>query len=99
LRQDMRSVVHRYLILVHRFQQCALRLGCGAIDFIRQHDVGEDRSGPELEAVGLLAVDTDADDVGRQHVRSKLDAMKSAVERAGQGVRQGRLSYAGHVFD
>src|SRR6202040_3703343 len=39
----------RYLPLLHRFEHGGLGLGCGAIDFVAEHDVGENRTGLEME--------------------------------------------------
>ena len=41
----------------------------------------------------------DADHVARQQVRSELDALKRAVERTRQRLRQRRLAHAGNVFN
>ena len=43
------------LPLLHRFEQGALHLGGGAVDFVGQHEVGEDRAelGGELAAFWL----------------------------------------------
>ena len=40
----IRLVAERDLPLLHRFEQRALHFGGRAIDFIREHDVGEDRA-------------------------------------------------------
>ena len=65
--------VDRDLALLHAFEQRRLRLGGGAVDLVAQHDVGEDRAGPELEVALLLVEDVDAGDVGGQQVGRELD--------------------------
>jgi len=45
-----------HLPLFHRLEQGALRLRGGAVDFVRQQNLTEDRSGQEAE-IGPLAVE------------------------------------------
>ena len=99
LRQLVRVVVHGHLRFVHGFQQRRLRLRRRAIDFVRQDDVGENRSGLEIESLLDLIEDAGAHHVGGQQVRSKLDALERAVEGVRQRLRQRRLAHARHVFD
>ncbi len=70
----------------------------GAIDFVDQHDVGEQRPGLEAEAPFFLIVDGDADDVGRQEIGGALNAAKIQANTARKRERQGRLADARHVF-
>ena len=60
LGQRIGAVVHRHLIFIHRFQQRALGFGRGAVDFVRQDDVGKDGARAEFEALGGLAENADA---------------------------------------
>ena len=62
-------------------------------------DVGEDRAGPELEALGGPVPHADADDVGRQQVGRELDAAVVGVDRRGERLGQRGLADAGHVLD
>ena len=59
-------VADGHLALLHGFQQGALHLGRGTVDFICQDEIGEDGAFPDLELLFLLAVDQRADKVGRQ---------------------------------
>ena len=93
LRQPMRLIVHGDLRFVHRFEQRRLRLGRRAIDFVGEHDIGEDRPGLELERLRRGIEHADAGDVGRQQIRSELDALKRALEGAGQRLRQRGLAH------
>ena len=43
-RQFVSDAVSRDLMFFHRFQQCALRLGGGAVHFINQHHLRKERS-------------------------------------------------------
>jgi hypothetical protein len=93
------TAVDRHLTLLHRLQQRGLRLGRGAVDFIRQHDLGEDRAGAKLEFLALLVEDVDARHVGGEHVRRKLDAAKRAADAERQRPRQHGLADARHILD
>ena len=91
--------VDRDVALLHALEQAGLRLRRGAVDLVDEHDVREDRAGPELEALLALVVDVGADDVGREQVRGALDARELAVERARERARQRRLADARIVLD
>ena len=71
-------VGQRDLPLLHRFEQRALRLRGGAIDFVGEQDVGEDRALLDAEDGGLRVVDARAEDVGRHHVRGELNPLELA---------------------
>lgn len=86
--------------LLHGLQQGGLGLGGGAVDFIRQHDVGEDRA--FLEDEGFCPVhfleDGSARDVPGQQVRRELDAARRERQRPGEPLDQFRLAQAGQPF-
>ena len=93
-----------HLPLLHRFQQRALRLGCGAVYLVGKDHLREDRAGMEFEhAAGLIAACTliyrHAEDVGRQQVAGELDALELQAQRAREHQRQRGLADSGHVFD
>jgi hypothetical protein len=88
-----------HLVLFHCFQQRALRLGRRAVDLVREHQLGEDRSGVKLESASLAVVDRYADDIGRQQVTGELDALEAQTQGSGERVRQHGFAYAGNVFD
>ena len=92
-------VIDGDLRFVHGFEQRRLRFRRGAVDFVGQNDVGENRAGLELELLVDLVVDADADHVARQHVGGKLHAVKRAVKRVRQGLGQRGFADAGHIFD
>jgi hypothetical protein len=52
------------LTLLHGLEQRALGTRRRAVDFVREHDVGDDRPGTELELALLLVVEVDAGDIG-----------------------------------
>ena len=87
--------------LLHGFQQGGLGLGGGAVDFVRQHDVGEDRALDELKlplaAGGIILDDIRAGDVRGHQVRRELDAVETEVQRLCHGADQQRLRQAGNT--
>ena len=96
--QRVGDAVHRDLEIVHGLQQRRLRARRGAVDFVGEDDVGEERAGVELETVLAPVEDRHADDVRGQQVRRELDAAELAVNGLGQGARQRRFADAGHVL-
>ena len=99
IRQRVRVIVHRHLGFAHGFEQRGLRFRRGAIDFVGQHHVGENRAGLEFEILAHWIENADADYVARQHVGSKLHALKAAMKRACQSLRQSGFADAGDIFD
>ncbi len=97
--QFMGLPVHRHLALLHRLQQRRLGLGGGAVDFVADHDLGEDRAGLELELPALLVEDADPGDVGGQQIRGELDPPHRTVDGAGQRLGKHGLAHPRHVLD
>ena len=85
--------------LGHRLQQGRLGARRGAVDLVRQHHVGEDRPGQELESGVALVEDAGAGDVGRQQVGGALDAPELAADGRGQGSGEHGLAGAGQVLE
>ena len=54
------SAVHRHLVLTHGLQQGRLRLGRGAVEFIRQQDIGEHRPRLEIKPLFRSGIDGNA---------------------------------------
>ncbi len=86
------------LAFLHGFQQRALHLGRRAIDLVRENEIAENR--PVLGAKGAVlgVVDHGADNVGRQHVGRKLQALEVHVDAGGQGFERQGLGEARHAF-
>jgi len=62
--------------LAHGLEQSRLGLRSGAVDLIREQNVGEDRTGDEFEFLLVLVVDRHADDIRGQKIARKLNALK-----------------------
>jgi len=97
--QRIGRAIHGDLTLAHALEQCRLGLRRGPVDLVAQHDVGEHRSGLELEVATFLVEGAHPGDVAGQQIRGELDPLEDAVDRAGQGLRQHRLAHARHVLD
>ena len=91
--------------LLHRLQQCRLCLRCRAVDFVRQHQVSEDRPVLEPQGFGAAVVCLDdhaPDDVRRHQIRCELNArvlqMKDARQRPQKrGLPESRNALEKHV--
>ena len=73
----------RHLPLLHGFEQGALCFLRSAVDFIRQNDIGKDRSFFCSELTRLAVVYARPQNVSRQHVRRKLNTLKAGVDAIG----------------
>ena len=97
-RQRVGGVPDRHLHLLHRLQERGLDLGRGAVDFVRQDDVGEQRSFARHELSVLLVVDHRADQVGGKKVGRELDALELRFDDIRQRLHRQRLGQAGDPF-
>ena len=78
------------LVFLHGFEQGALDLGRGAVDFVGQNDVGEDGTALDGERVVRRVVDRGAGKVGGKQIRGELESGEAAADGLGQGFhRQG----------
>ena len=91
--------IHRDLAFVHRFEQRRLGFGSSAIDFVRENDVGKDRSALELKLMLDGGINRDAEYIAGQHVAGELDALKAAIDGTGQCLTESGLSHARDAFD
>src|SRR5690606_29070472 len=85
--------------LVHSLQHGRLGAWRGAVDLVREHEVGEDRAALELELVRVAVEDRDAQDIAGEHVGRELDSGEAAVERAGEGGGEERLPHSRDILD
>src|SRR5216683_754030 len=99
LRKRERFAVDGDLRFVHGFEKRGLRARGGAVDFVSENDVGENRAGAEFKFARFGIVDADAEDVAGEQVRRELDALKAAMEGFCKGLRESGFADAGDVFD
>jgi hypothetical protein len=97
--QRTRHALYGYLLFFHRFQQRALRLGCGAVHFVGQDHLRENRAGMEFEIRRVALIYRHAQDVGGQQVAGELDALELQAQRARQHMRQRGFAHTRQVFD
>ena len=90
---------HGNLTLLHRLQECGLRLGRSPVDLVGQHDIGEDRASQKLELPDpgrlVLLDDLRAGDVRRHQVGRELDPVVAQIQGVGHGVDHEGLGQAG----
>ncbi len=89
----------RHLFFFHGFEQRALRLGAGTVDFVGQQHLGE--HGARVEHKGLLAalVHRHPREVAGHQVGRELHARELQAKGARQGVGQGGFPHPRDVFD
>ena len=79
--------------------QRRLGLRWRAVDLVAQHQMGEHRPRPEVEAPLPLVEHVRADYVGRQQIGRALNASVGGVDRASQGAHERGLANARMVLD
>ena len=72
------------LFFLHGFQQRALDLGGRAVDFVGEHEMGEDGAAPGGERAGMRVVNLGADHVGGKHVGRELESGEFGVDTGGE---------------
>ena len=88
-------------MLLHGFQQRGLCLRRCTVDFVRQNQVGKNRTGLKAEnGIALLIL---GDDVGTRHVgghqvRGELNPGERKVENTAERSHKAGLSDAGHTL-
>ena len=90
------------VMLLHRLEQCALRLRRRAVDFIGEQDVRENGAGLELERLPPVRVLRDhvrAHDVRRHEVGRELHAREFQIHRIGQRADEHRFAQPRHAFE
>lgn len=93
------GAVDRDLAFLHGFEEGGLGLGRGAVDLVREEQVGEDRAGLERELSGACVVDEGARDVARHQVRGELDAFRVEFEGGCEGAYEEGLGHSGDAFE
>ena len=96
--QRMGHAVHRDLHLLHSLQQRRLGLAGGAVDLVRQHQVGHDSAGLIFQRTGVLIKHGKADDVGGHGVRRELYTPGRQTQGLGECLGQRGLAHTGHVL-
>ena len=87
---------HRHGVFLHAFEQGRLGFGRRPVDFVGQHDVGENRPWHEVE-VALLVERFRAHDVRRHQVGRELHPVEGQVQRVGNGLDEQGFGQPGHA--
>ncbi|BDZ57414.1 hypothetical protein GCM10025872_10710 [Barrientosiimonas endolithica] len=87
------------LPLLHRLEQCRLRLRRGAVDLVGEQQPGEQRTLAEVELAARLVEDVRPGQVRGQQVGGELGAGEAQPERLGDGARGEGLAQAGEVLE
>jgi hypothetical protein len=98
-RHRVGGAVDGHLVLGHGLEQRGLRLGRSPVDLVGQHDVVEDRAGPEGERAVAAVPHGQAHHVGRQQVGGELHPAEAGVERRGERLGEAGLAHARHVLE
>ena len=95
----MRLAADGNLALLHGLEEGALDLGGGAVDFVGEHEVGEDRAAVRRELAGLRLDNHCADDVAREQIGRERDALELDAEGGAERLDEERLGEAGHALE
>ena len=94
----MGLAINGHSALAHGLQQGRLRLGRGAVDFIRQQYLRENRPLGQSKGIGLKIEQIGSQHVARHHVRRELDAPELQIQPGGKGLDKKGLAGARHAF-
>ena len=97
--QLVSSAIHRNLSFLHHLKQGRLRFGRGAVDFVDQHHVGEDRASLEGKIYRFLVEYRGANHVAGHQVGGKLDARKFYIHGLSQQLGGQGFGDAGYPFE
>src|SRR6266852_6387535 len=99
LRQRERFAVDCDLRFVHGFEKRGLRARGGAVDFVGEDHVSENRAGTKFKIARFGIVDAHTENVAGEEGRSELDALETAMKGFCERLRESGLADAGDVFD
>ena len=94
--QRQRAIADRDAAFLHRFEQRALNFRRGAVDFIGEQQVRENRPLMRAKFTLRLIENLRADDVRRQQVDGELHAAELHVDRAGEAIDEQRFRQPRH---
>ena len=99
LRQFIGVCINGDLAFVHGLEQGGLRLGRGAVDLVREQDVGEYRTALEFELLFSGRKDRNAHNIGGQHVAGELHALEGAIDGARECLTKCGFADSRNTFD
>ena len=84
---------------MHGFEEGGLDFGGGAVDFVGEQKIGEDRALAGGEGGVFGVVDEGANDIGGEEVGGEGDAVELEAEGVGEGLDGGGFGEAGDAFE
>ena len=87
------------LAFLHSLEECGLHFGRGAVDFIGQYEIGENRAFLYLELLVFNAVYHCSEHVGREKVGRELDSAVFCVDKLCKCFYCQRFGQTGHTFE
>ncbi len=87
------------LAFLHGFEQGGLDFGGGAVDFVRENEIGEDGAEAGGEGAVFGVIDHGANDIGGEEVGGELDALEFGLDGGGEGADGEGFGEAGNAFE
>ena len=87
-------------MLLHGLQQGRLGLGCGAVNLIGQHQIGENGARLESETASALLLhhDISSRHIAGHQIRCELDSLERKAEHLADGAYQHGLAQSRHTL-
>jgi len=98
-RHFSRLSLHRDLTFIHDFEQRRLCLRGRAVYLVCEKYISEDRARFEIKAFLCRGIHRGSKKIAGQHVTCELDALKHAIQRAGEGLSQSCFANSGNAFN
>ena len=95
----MGDAVDGGLALLHHLKEGGLCLGRCAVYLVDEHEVGEDRSGVEVELRRLHVEHRGAEHIARHEVGGELQAAEAGVDEPREEAGQQGLGHTGHTLE
>src|SRR5688500_7419056 len=86
-------------MILHRLEQCRLRLRGRSIDLVREQELTKNRPRHEGERGRLPIENARASNVARHQVRRELNALEPGPRHTSERARDERLSETGRAFE
>jgi len=98
LGQGIGTIAERDLPLLHCFEQSGLHLRGGAVDFVGENQIVENRPQLRLEFRFLRVVNHRPHQIGGQQIRRELETRERGVERPRKRLHRQGFRQTGHAF-
>ena len=99
IREGMGDPLDGHATLFHRLQKGTLGARHGAIEFIDEKNIAENRTGNKTKIIGSAIKDRQAGDIGWKEIAGTLHPPEVETGGAGESQSQGGLAETGTVFE